>query len=200
MRKSLWLICLVLFSAVVVFLAGCSVTDTPALLFDERPGDGTARVFQTEAVDSPSGAFAAEYSWDDPDTSGKYRLEIRHKSSGQQVLLGRGTRGASFRWWNTQLGDVLTVEQQEDTHFSRVFAVHPRLAPDGSFECLVLYAAPPLDRFPGKMPPEHIYQHIESVSGDGGLTLSLMWDYGPTHGVKKTLEIPLFYGIPAVKR
>lgn len=198
--KNLTLLCLVLFSAVVVFLAGCSITDTPALLFDERPGDGTSRVFKTEAVDSPSGAFAAEYSWGDPDTSGKYLLEIRHKSSGRSVLLGRGGRGASFRWWDTQLGDVLTVEQQEDTHFSRVFAVHPRLALDGSFECLILYATPSLDRFPGKIPPEHIYPHIESVSGYGVLTLSLMWDYGPTRGVKKALEIPLFYGIPAVKR
>jgi|GEM_PF-5490242 len=181
----------------VVLLAGCGGGEP--LLFDEC-GNEAFHAVKTDDADSPSSAFAAEYSTDDPDTSGKYRLEIRHKSSGRSVLLGRGGRGASFRWWDTQLGDVLTVEQQEDTHFSRVFAVHPRLAPDGRFECLVLYAAPPLDRFPGKMPPEHIYPHIESVSGDGVLTLSLMWDYGPMRGVKKTLEIPLFYGFPAVKR
>ena len=189
-----------LFSAAVVFLAGCSVTEFPALLFDERPGDGAFQVVGTGTVASPSGAFVAECSWDDPDSSGRYRLSVRPRAGGQQVLLGRGGRGAVCRWWNTQLGDVLTVEQQEDTHFSRVFAVHPHLAPDGRFECRILYATPASEQFPGRLPPEHIYPQVRSVSADGVLTLSLMWDYGPERGVEKTLEIPLFYGIPAAGR
>ena len=190
----------ILSAIAVCILAGCGGDAVSPRLFDQWRGEEPFAVVETAVDTSPSGKFAVEYAWDDPDTSGKYRLSLRHEASGRRSLLGRGTRGASCRWWKTRLGDVLTVEYQEDTHFSRVFVLYPHLTADGRFECPLLYATPSLELFPGPIPPEHIYAHIVRLTEDGMLTLSVMWDYGKDGGTEKTVEVPLFYGIPSASR
>lgn len=176
-------------------LAGCGGDAVSPLLFAQWDGEEPFAAVETAVDTSPSGKFAVEYAWDDPDTHGNYQLTLRCVTDGRTVLLGRGTRGAVAKWRKSQIGDLLIVEYQEDTHFSRLFVLQPRFdAGKGALDCRVLYSSP--EFFPPGPPPEHAWVKFQDLSEDGVLKLLLTWDYATDGAVEKTVDIPLFYGRP----
>ena len=87
-------------------LAGCGGDAVSPLLFAQRDGEEPFAAVETAVDTSPSGKFAVEYAWDDPDTHGNYQLTRRCVTDGRTVLLGRGTRGAVAKWRKSQIGDL----------------------------------------------------------------------------------------------
>ncbi|MDD3119365.1 MAG: hypothetical protein PHQ27_09315 [Victivallales bacterium] len=152
----------------------------------------------TEIEDSPSRIFSTELVWDDPDKYGNIKLIVSHKKSGQKVLIGYSNRGIGTTWVKTQIGDVLIIEQQVDTHFNEFFVIYPRISEKGKLFYSVLYATPSLD-FPTRdLLSDHVYPKIKKISFEGMMTIELFWgaiNYLDYEGNEMTVKIPIFYGL-----
>ena len=150
--------------------------------------------------DSPGKIFYAEISTEDGDHhEGRSLLSIAHSGSRQKITIGRSMRGIGITWKETQLGDLLLVENHIDTHHREAFVLFPRLDKNGTLTCSVLYATPDqniCESRPEGIPAEHIYPTIKDVSYDGIMTIEIMWTYFIPEDAGKTItvEIPLFYG------
>ena len=140
---------------------------------------------------SPDGRFTAKVFAAGPaegDWCARW-LELRYPD-GESLWLGSSERGIGVKWWPTQIGPVLSVENHQDTHFSECVVLRPLgdCATDG-FEVLYQTAASALPHL------DHSYAGVEDISVDGVLTLRHVWDYpsaaNPGDG---TWRIPLFLG------
>jgi hypothetical protein len=150
--------------------------------------------------ESPSKMFCAGISMEDGSQhAGRALLNVAHLESGQQIEIGRSIRGIEVTWKETQLGDLLLVENHIDTHHREAFVLFPQLDKKGMLTCSVLYATPDqniCESRPEGTPAEHIYPTITDVSYDGIMTIEIMWTYFIPEDAGKTIttKIPLFYG------
>lgn len=138
---------------------------------------------------SPDGRFMAEI-WraggEEP-----VRWAVLRYPDGNRLVLGDSGRGIDARWWPTQIGPLLSLVNQQDTHFSETFVIRPLgESPVAGYERL--YESP---RTALRL-LEHSYAAVRDVSPGGILSLHHWWDYAPASGNPGSGEwrIPLFLG------
>ena len=159
---------------------------------EQRPNASAWRFSVSDAKPSPDGQFTAMVfaaGHEDHDWCARW-LELRYPD-GQSLWLGSSARGIGVKWWTTQIGPVLSIENDQDTHFSESIVLRP-LGDRAAEGFDVLYrttdSALPL--------VEHSYTEVEDISVAGILTLRHVWDYGPKQsGTGSGIwRIPLFLG------
>ena len=119
------------------------------------------------------------------------RWAVLRYPDGNQLVLGDSDRGIDMRWWPTQIGPLLSLQNQQDTHFNESFVIRPvGETPGDGYEVLYSTVRAALPHL------EHSYTEIRNVSPGGILSLSHAWDYAPARGNPGSGEwtIPLFLG------
>ena len=152
------------------------------------PPSGEALTSPVYRLPSPDGRFMAEI-WGDGESP--VRWAVLRYPDGNGLVLGDSERGIDMRWWPTQIGPLLSLQNQQDTHFNESFVIRPvGETPGDGYEVLYSTVRTALPHL------EHSYTEIRNVSPDGILSLRHTWDYAPAQGNPGSGEwtIPLFLG------
>lgn len=138
---------------------------------------------------SPDGRFMAEIWGADGESPGRWAV-LRYPD-GNRLVLGDSDRGIAVRWWPTQIGPLLSLHNDQDTHYNEAFVIRPvGGTPDSGYEVLYSTAHLALPLL------EHSYTEIRNISPGGILSLGHGWDYAPARGNPGSGEwtIPIFLG------
>lgn len=191
----------ILSAIISFFIVGCAEQASAkksTYVFDEwAEGDDGFSPVTFFKLKSPTGMFDAEQSTEDVDSSDKRLISIINNADGRKISIGRSARGFDMIWKQTQIGDILIVENQVDTHVTTSYVIYPQIDGRGDFTYSVLYATPDPELFVKEYggPPEHIYSSVEDISYDGVMTIFIGWDFTSFgDGNCITTKIPLFYG------
>ena len=160
----------------------------PRMSDDNLPDPGPSPDAILNQIPSPDGRFMAEVYGSEENTT---RWAILRYPDGGRLLLGRSERGVALRWWPTQIGALLSVENAQDTHYDESFVIRPRgETPSGGYEVLFSTARTALPLL------EHSYTEVKDVSPGGILTFKHWWDYAPARGNPGSgkWRIPIFLG------
>ena len=169
-------------------------------------GDSLLYKEKSLPIPSPSGMYVAKIHVD--DNTLVCALTLERRSDGHIFYIGRNLRSINVVWKQTQIGDVLIVDNQLDPDMNELFVIYPRNADEN---VVVLYKSPPIpfgERVfvwpctDQEVYGYHFYSYFRGLSADGILHLMISWAFElERYGIVcKELEvrIPLFYGVSAV--
>lgn len=195
-----------LYVCVCSLLCGCVSSVQTWQCFDDcLNNDSSLDIEQSLPIHSPSGAYIARLYVD--DNTLVCALTLERKTDGQIFYIGRNLRTIDAKWVQTQIGDILIVDNQLDPDMNELLVLYPRKA---DRKLVMLYKSPPIpfgERFfawPCTGPEvymSHFYSIFHNLSADGILHLSFSWAFESEMdgSICNEIEvrIPLFYGIMA---
>ena len=192
-------------------LCGCvnndlTVVQTWQCFDDCLNGDSLLCAEKSLPVPSPSGMYIARLYVDDNTLVSALTLERR--TDGQVFYIGRNLRSIDIVWKQTQIGDVLIVDNQLDPDMNELFVLCIRNTDE---KVVVLYKSPPIPfgercfAWPctgQEVYASHFYSYFRGLSEEGILHLTFSWTFETERdgSICNELEarIPLFYGVLAL--
>ena len=108
-------------------------------------------------------------------------LTLERRSDGHISCIGRNLRSINVVWKQTQIGDVLIVDNQLDPDMNELFVLYPRNADEN---VVVLYKSPPIpfgERFERehgshqrREVPHAVFPYVRPVTAESELVRQLV--------------------------
>lgn len=197
-----------LYLCVCSLLCGCisndlTIAPTWQCFDDCLDGDSFPHGDSSLSVPSPSGTYVARIHVD--DNTLVCALTIERRTDGQVFYIGRNLRSIDVAWKQTQIGDVLLVDNQLDPDMNELFVLYMRNTDD---KAVILYKSPPIPfeercfAWPcigQEVFGPHLYSCFRDLSADGILHLTFSWSFETERDGsicnEQEVQIPLFYGV-----